>query len=66
MEGGALPECALDRYRAVAEKNEFSNKRKADAATFMAAALRSLYPMKSLEQLWEFVRGNANDRILYG
>jgi hypothetical protein len=66
MEGAALPECALDRYRAAVELHQFLNKRKADTATLMAAALRSLYPMKSFEQLWEFVRGNANARIPYG
>ena len=66
MEGAALPQCALDRYRAAVELHQLPNKREADTAPFMAAALRSFYPMKSLEQFWEFVRGNANAHIAHG
>ena len=32
------------------ELHQFPNERKADTATLMAAAIRSLYSMKSLEQ----------------
>ena len=46
--------------------HQLPNQRKADTATLMAAAIRSLYPMKSLEQLSEFVRGDANARIAHG
>ena len=66
MEGAALSQRALDRDCAAVELHQLPNQRKADTATLMAAAIRSLYPMKSLEQLSEFVRGDANARIAHG
>ena len=61
-EGASAPELAVDADRAAMKLDQFLNQRQADAAAFDRASSSALDAAEALEQVRQFVGGNAGAR----